>query len=575
MSSKTLQRLEWEIPPKSHFYDYKHEMGKYVYIDRERGVVIPENMLEKLDKKNLLNLTKHKAVEEIAKNIYIAVFRKGENGWYLDRLINNEGKPVEDRELKEMVEKKLSLWRKAEKKHEYKYEESIHHALANMMIWLSKAGLVKSKIDAVISALNNAEGREERAELSLELNDLNKEMEKLVSNASKISQGYLHFIRPLLREGRIGEIELPNGIVRILLKNTYNYTVLNIYSPYEHIAQEIQERLLKSIINAKRGKYGYSVLVPKVKNYVELYDLVKTIYDKAIEPLKEELRKIIIENKTKEAEEIKKARQELGIHVPPEEEITGKDIEQLILQPEAEETGEEEIPEIEEILEEIEGTVPVSTAVGSRKEEEKKEKSETESEEEIEKETEEKLRKIREITAEDIARLMARHGFMRVRMFVFDLPTEYLGAKTKYEKVGKKYVESKIFEVNPAKYRTLRKKFYTLLHKIAFRTPSGWIMYEKPSQTVLREIDKVINELNKLSGRRRAVYMMELYLPRDYIAEWITNNIQEVKANIEEIKQRLMNEELKKREVKRLEKRLNELIEELKNLEKQLKYIQA
>lgn len=574
MSVKTETKPLLKIPPKSHFYDYRHEMAKYVYIDRARGVVVPENMLTKLDK-NLLSLTKHKAIEDIAKNIYIAVFRRGESGWYLDKLIDRHGEPVEDRELKEMVEEKLRLWRIAGKKYEFKNEDTIHHALASMNLWLSKAGLVKEHLEKTLLSIEKAKG-EEREKLERQVANLLNEMEKLVQNAYRISQGYIGFRHTPRYQGEIGEIELPKGILRILIKNTYNYTVLNIYSPYDYLAQEIQERLLKSLTNAKPGKYGYSILLPRIKNYVELYDLVKTIYDDAIQPLSQEIREIIIKKKVKEAEEIEKARKELGINIPPEKEITGEDIARLILETETptageeQHLGEEEIPEIEEILEEVEGVVPVSTAVGQEKA--KREKQE---EAEEEKEIEEKIKKIREIMPEDIARMMAKHGFMRVKMFVFDLPTEYLGARTKYEKVGKKYIESKIFGVNPAKYRTLRKKFYTLLHKVAFRTPSGWIMYNEPSRNVLGEIDKVINELNKLSGKRRAVYLMELYLPKDYVEEWITNNIHEIKANIEEIKNRLVNEELKKREVKRLEKRLNELLEELKSLEKQLKYIQA
>lgn len=573
MSVETETKPLWKIPPKSHFYDYRHEMAEYVYIDRARGVVVPENMLTKLDK-NLLSLTKHKAIEDIVKNIYIAVFRRGENGWYLDKLIDSAGEPVEDRELKEMVEEKLRLWRIAGKKYEFKNEDTIHHALASMNLWLSKAGLVKEHLEKTLLSIEKAKG-EEREKLERQVANLLNELEKLVKFAHQESQGYIGFWHTPRYEGKIGEIELPKGILRILLKNTYNYTVLNIYSPYDYLAQEIQERLLKSLTNAKRGKYGYSILLPRIKNYVELYDLVKTIYDDAIQPLSQEIREIIIKNKVKEAEEIEKARKELGINIPPEKEITGEDIAHLILETptageEEHNIGEEEIPEIEEILEEVEGVVPVSTAV-----EQEKAKREKQGEAEEEKEVEEKIKKIREITPEDIARMMAKHGFMRVKMFVFDLPTEYLGARTKYEKVGKKYIESKIFGVNPAKYRTLRKKFYTLLHKVAFRTPSGWIMYNEPSRNVLGEIDKVINELNKLSGKRRAVYLMELYLPKDYVEEWITNNIHEIKANIEEIKNRLVNEELKKREVKRLEKRLNELLEELKSLEKQLKYIQA
>lgn len=183
-------------------------------------------------------------------------------------------------------------------------------------------------------------------------------------------------------------------------------------------------------------------------------------------------------------------------------------------------------------------------------------------------EEEEKEEKV-EVTKEDVYRYLESKGLVPVKLVTFDLPTEYKGARTTYEKSEDgKVIEKKTFSVDPTRYRSLRRKFYAVLERGAFKTTAGWIL---TSRANLKELNNTISELNKLAGTSRNIWIIETYMPKDYVENQLEQYIKSRELALKEIEQKLQLEKLKESQKKRLQRRLEELSEVVKALREELR----
>ena len=191
---------------------------------------------------------------------------------------------------------------------------------------------------------------------------------------------------------------------------------------------------------------------------------------------------------------------------------------------------------------------------------------------EVKKEVKETKEEVEEekvvVTKEDIVEYLRREGLVQVRLVTFDLPSEYKGAKTTYEKGDNGEIrEIKVFTSDPTVYRTLRRKFYRILERLAFKSTAGWILR---SNADVKELNDVIAELNKLAGTKRNIWIIETYMPRDYIVNQLERYIMEREMSLKDIQNKLQLEKLKRSQKKQLQKRLEEIEDIIKSLKKEL-----
>ena len=172
----------------------------------------------------------------------------------------------------------------------------------------------------------------------------------------------------------------------------------------------------------------------------------------------------------------------------------------------------------------------------------------------------------------ELERIALAQGFIKKYLICFNLPTEYRNCITKFTKENGKIIETRELTVDPKTYRTLRKRFYNLLHDIAFKSLPGWILREGEDITVLND---VIAKLNKLAGTQRAVYIVESYFPRETLVEWLSQYIAERKMSIKEVQKKINEVQKESKEYKRLKKQLQRFIEELNKLEEEFKYLKG
>jgi len=221
---------------------------------------------------------------------------------------------------------------------------------------------------------------------------------------------------------------------------------------------------------------------------------------------------------------------------------------------EVEEEGTSEEITVEEAL--AGWTEGVPTAVGGETVEEIIEKAE-ERKEEVEREIEQKIRDL---------------NLSWAKIITFTNPSEYLGSSRK----RKGHVEEISFSTNidPERIRRLRARFYEILRRVAFRTDMGWILFRKVERENLKRVSDLVGELNNLMRTKRTVYILDVFIPKNYIKEKIEENIYRKRARIEELEQKLreIDAETEKKVVRRLKSDLKELREEVKRLEEELKY---
>jgi hypothetical protein len=243
--------------------------------------------------------------------------------------------------------------------------------------------------------------------------------------------------------------------------------------------------------------------------------------------------------------------------------------------PQVEETEEVEVEELERKLKEVESErsieiiSPVQTVQTTATQQAVKCDEEYEK---LAREVEE-LREIVEKRFDDWAR---RQGLVKMKLVVFTLPTEYLGSRTKYSKdESGKIVESKVLSIDPARARTLRKKFYEVLHAVAYRIHDMWALRHDAELSLLNEVVRDINEefKNLLVGNR-TVELVDAYFPKDYVVRALTKYIEERRASMAEVYEKL-NKVEKASEKARLLRELEELKTEIENLQRELRYLSS
>lgn len=136
-------------------------------------------------------------------------------------------------------------------------------------------------------------------------------------------------------------------------------------------------------------------------------------------------------------------------------------------------------------------------------------------------------------------------SYRRWRVIVFDLPTEYYGAEVEMRKEGNTFTEVRRFREDPRIYRTLRWQFYQLLSNIAVRTKAGWVLLPDLSPEETRELQDIMNKLNKIAGTRRAVEVIDMYIRDDWLKQELEDYINWLKHRVDEISAKLANEQLK------------------------------
>jgi hypothetical protein len=165
-------------------------------------------------------------------------------------------------------------------------------------------------------------------------------------------------------------------------------------------------------------------------------------------------------------------------------------------------------------------------------------------------------------------------GYVKAKVVDFDLPTEYIGGRTAtaYEEVedggGKRTVTVEKKEVRIPQLRSLRRRFYKVLERMAFKASGLWVLMHDVSEDELKELNEVMAEINEVLARHglpaRTVNIIEAYLPEQWVkvklAEYIEHVMSELEAKktIEEKTRDVL------REISRLEELLKRLMRERK-----------
>jgi hypothetical protein len=164
-------------------------------------------------------------------------------------------------------------------------------------------------------------------------------------------------------------------------------------------------------------------------------------------------------------------------------------------------------------------------------------------------------------------------GYVKARIVSFDLPTEYIGGKTRtgLEEGGEEgggeekrmiLVERK--EVRIPQLRSLRRKFYKILNRIAFKASGMWVLMHDVKPEELEELNNVMKEVSEVLAKHgipmtRSIELVDAYLPEKWVKMKLTEYVEEVTTELE-AKRRV---EKKTRDVLREIQRLEELLKRL------------
>ena len=157
-------------------------------------------------------------------------------------------------------------------------------------------------------------------------------------------------------------------------------------------------------------------------------------------------------------------------------------------------------------------------------------------------------------------------NFKKVKLVTFQLPSEYKGSKTKYQENGDKVQQVTVLKHDPAKFRTLRKQFYNKLHEVAWNSKIGWVLLSDCDPSIFSDIMK---EFEKISGEKRIIEIIDVFLPRETVQVWLCDYISHVQQKVDLAKMKLEN--ATEKEAKRYERELAKLTELLSKLERELK----
>jgi len=173
---------------------------------------------------------------------------------------------------------------------------------------------------------------------------------------------------------------------------------------------------------------------------------------------------------------------------------------------------------------------------------------------------------------EKIARSVISKSIIKKQVLVFDLPSEYLGSKTKTD--GKKEITTFAKGIKVSKIRTMRKLFYNLLHRVAYKSLIGWVCYENISEQLWNAVNDVMREYNKLfSNSSNTIKIVEVYIPRDFLEETVKENIRKLTLNYQELQRKIAEAQEDYKKLKRLLNQSKQVEEELKKLENELRFL--
>ncbi len=163
-------------------------------------------------------------------------------------------------------------------------------------------------------------------------------------------------------------------------------------------------------------------------------------------------------------------------------------------------------------------------------------------------------------------------NLQKVKIICFDLPSEYRGSQTSFDYKNRHAVIKFSEKVDITKVRTLRRQFYRLLNQFAWRSMVGWILMRDAD---LSKLDDVITMLNNEFGERRVIYLVEAYLPKDTVVEWLEYYIAEVKAKAEELENKMNEKADDQKALRRLKSEWKKTMELIKRLYDEMKYLKS
>ncbi|MEM4810825.1 MAG: hypothetical protein QXS92_02805 [Thermofilum sp.] len=156
----------------------------------------------------------------------------------------------------------------------------------------------------------------------------------------------------------------------------------------------------------------------------------------------------------------------------------------------------------------------------------------------------------------ELRKILAEAGYVVVKVFAFDLPSEYKGVTIEqYEEEGRVIERRRLAHnaVELSKIRGLRRKFYSYLSSCAFRTPLGWVLIADPP----KELTETLDELKKLAGGEYTV--LEIPIPQLWVREQAERARDRLAATLEEVAKALADEAISTALRRRLERRKKEI----------------
>jgi hypothetical protein len=166
-------------------------------------------------------------------------------------------------------------------------------------------------------------------------------------------------------------------------------------------------------------------------------------------------------------------------------------------------------------------------------------------------------------------------NIVKKQVLVFDLPSEYLGSRTqtKAQKGTIQEIRTLGKDLDISAIRTARKKFYSVLHKVGYKTLLGWVIREGAD---LNELSKIISELNTLVANNhtsRKLQIIEVWLPTDFLIQELQQNLEKLSMDYRAIRQKIKEAKNKATLVKKLQYQLSSLEEEITNLENEMRFL--
>lgn len=157
--------------------------------------------------------------------------------------------------------------------------------------------------------------------------------------------------------------------------------------------------------------------------------------------------------------------------------------------------------------------------------------------------------------------IIPQPGLIPVKTVISRMPTEYIR-----EVRDKPEVVSKL--------RTIRKKFYDQLHDYAYKAYEHWVLFHDAySDAVLKLIDDVHGELESLGFTGKYIWLLDTWLPREYIVEGLREYLEERRELYKKLLEEEQTKTLTTRRKREIERDKAKLEKEIKKLERELHYL--